>query len=378
MKISDIEQMIKMKEKQAKDLQKCREMRKSNFISDKQRLAIDVEIKRLEAELGLQTVNFNYTIEDIANAPDDDMLIPNILPLGSILVIVASYGQGKSTLIRQLLLSLLQSNSNVYVHYVEADNPKQRLKKFGLHESLANYGERFQIFGNNSDCLDMHLSYIDMLLETTKLQKEHKERNYIIVVDNLKNIAKKNKFGLIDTNELFVYEKRFRFVGGTIIISHHTNKKGVSADTKDILNFCDASFKLHYNDVSNAIILEPDKQSRFHLEPKAFLVDSKTKTIVAEVDYNSTMLPDSERQIINHVVEVLTYVDQINQDHLIKETMKYRNKLAMGEKRFRAILHKYSDIYWTTIRSKKNSLIFSSLDKKLPNCQTILGDNHEK
>lgn len=379
MKIEDIKEMIKIKEKQEKRLNECKKMLENRFVEDENMIMIiESEIQRLEKELGMSSKKFKYSAEDIAAAGDVDMLIEGVLPLSAIIVIVGTYGQGKSTLIRHLLFILLEQNESVIVKYVEADNPVKNLNKSKLHEEIDRFQGRLEVHGDSSDCLDMHICYIDMLKETIKLQKANKEKRYIVVVDNLKNIAKKNKYGLIDSNELFVYEKKFRSVGGTTIISHHTNKKGISADTQDINNFCDASFNLHYNQTINTIIIQPDKQSRFHIKPKAFLVNPETRRIISEVEYNGAILPDSEKLIIEHVVELLTYVDEFNQDQLVKETTKFRNKLAMGEKRFRAILHKYSDIHWATIRSRKNSLIFSSLDKKLPNCQTIQGDGHEK
>lgn len=377
MKIEEIKKTVAIKEKMMKELIELKELKKSNFITDEQKLLVDAEILKLKIQLNIKD-DFSYSAQEIVSANDVEMLVKDFLPAGAIVVIVAKYGAGKTTFIRHIISELLKNNDNIYAVYIDADNPIQKLKEQNIHNEMDTFGERLKFFGKNITLDDLPTKVEDTIDDLIELQSTHPNRRYVLILDNLKNTARKNRQGLIDGNRVFKYERKFRAVGGSALVLHHINKIGISADTQDIMNFADLSFYLNYNTATNAIVIEPDKQSRYGIKAKAFLVDQETRKILHEIDYETAKRPEIDFKIINHVREVLSCLVEINQEQLLKETQKFRNKILVGEKRFRAILQKYAAVEWNTKRSSKNSIIYSSLDKKLPNCQTILGDNHEK
>ncbi len=377
MKIENIKKTVAIKEKMIKELNELKVLKKSNFVTDEQKLVVEAEIAKLKIQLNIKD-DFSYSVEEIVSANDVEMLVKDFLPAGAIVVVVAKYGAGKTTFIRYIISELLKNNDNIYAVYIDADNPIQKLKEQDIHIEMDTFGERLKFFGKNIAHDDLPTKVEDTIDDLIELQFKHPNRRYVLILDNLKNTARKNRQGLIDGNQVFKYERKFRAVGGSVAALHHINKIGISADTQDIMNFADLSFYLNYNTATNAIVIEPDKQSRYSINAKAFLVDQVSRKILHEIDYESAKRSEIDFKIISHVQEVLSCLVEINQDQLLKETQKFRNKILVGEKRFRAILQKYAGVEWNTKRSSKNSIIYSFIDKKLPNCQTILGDNHEK
>ena len=183
----------------------------------------------------------------------------------------------------------------------------------------------------------------------------------------MKNIARKNRKGFIDTNYLWKLEKKFQASSGTTIVLHHFNKAGIYADTSDILNFCDAAFNVSYNDQTSSIIIEPDKQSRYRLEKKAFSVDTETQEIIEEIEYSSAKMSNEEIKIINEIKYLLTECGDFNQSELEKELKLVRTSIGMGEKKFRIILKKYSGFMWENYRGENNALIFTTIKDKQKN-----------
>jgi hypothetical protein len=236
-----------------------------------------------------------------------------------------------------------------------------KLQEFGIHELMQRYENRFEYYGKREFIDNITDAFEEVMHKVIEQQKAYPERFYIVFEDNLKNIMRKNKQGFADINHLYRLEKEFQAAGGTTIILHHTNKQGIFADSKDIVNFADLAYYISFKESTNSIVLEPDKQSRYHVEPKAFFVDPLSREITHEVDYRLANISTEEVRIVQHVKELLEECGEFNQNELEKETRGFRNNIGIGEKRFRAILKKHDGDRWKTTRGMNNSLIFKPI-----------------
>lgn len=366
--IAQIKKDIVKKRSLEHELQELKRLHADKFASETQKTIIAQEINRLQQALGTQG-DFQYSIDDITVARPTEMLIPKLIPRTGVIPVFGHYGAGKTTFARYLYKYLLSTRHDTYIKYVDADNPIDKLQQFGIHELIEKYGERFEYYGKRGSMSDLADGLEDVMRKSIDRQKVYPERSYVIFEDNLKNLMRKNKQGFADLNHLYRLEKEFQAVGGTSIILHHTNKQGVFADSKDIVNFADLAYYVTFKESTNAIVIEPDKQSRYHVEAKAYHVDPITREISHEIDYRMANVSKEEVQIVHHIQELLDECGEFNQNELEKETRGFRNSLGIGDKRFRAILKKYDGEAWTTVRGMNNALIFQPIE--LPNVPNV-------
>ena len=355
--IAQIKKEIAKKRSLEYELQDLKKLYADRFTTDMQKNVIAQEIKKLQDELGIQD-DFQYTINEIMTAKPTQMLIDCLIPSTGIIIITGTYGSGKSTLAKYLVKLLLTRQEDTYIRYVDADNPINKLQEFGIHHMMERYGERFEYFGKRGFTYDPADGFEGVMRKVIEQQKAYPKHSYIVLEDNFKNLMRKNKHGFADINHLYRLEKEFQATGGTTIILHHTNKQGIFADSKDIVNFADLAYYISFKESTNSIVLEPDKQSRYHVEPKAFFVDPLSREITHEVDYRLANISTEEVRIVQHVKELLEECGEFNQNELERETRGFRNNIGCGEKRFRAILKKHDGDGWKTTRGMNNSLIF--------------------
>lgn len=364
-KLSVIKNQAAKFEKLEQELKELKELSNKRFINKEQKEIIEQRITQIKNELGIKEVSIEYTIEDIRNAKPKEMLIDKLLARASISVLYGDYGTGKTATVKHIYKTLLK-NEKVYIRYLDFDNPTESLKESEIDKLKEKYGDRFRYFGkrNPEQELNMVDEAEDVMLEIIDEQMKNPERIYILIEDNLKNIARKNKKGFIDTQYLYKLEKRLQAAGVTVIILHHTNKSGIFADTQDIMNFADISFQVSFNKNSGCIILDPNKQSRFKVEPKAFKVDPETREIIEETEYKIANIDKDEIRIVNTIRDLLFECGDFNQSELEKEVKALRTNLGVGERKFRAILKKHIGTAWEAKRGENNALIFSSIEKK--------------
>lgn len=378
--IARIKEEIAQKRSLERELRELKRLYSDRFATEAQKSVIAHEIKRLEHELGMQ-VDFQYSIDEISVARPTEMLVPMLIPRAGIVPIIGNYGAGKTTLARYLYRLLLTTRHDIYVKYVDADNPMNKLQEFGIHQLIEIYGDRFEYYGKRGNLEDLADGLESVMRRSIDQQKAFPSRSYIVFEDNLKNLMRKNRQGFADLNHLYRLEKEFQAVGGTSIILHHTNKQGVFADSKDIVNFADLAYYVSFKQSTNAIVVEPDKQSRYHVEAKAFYVDPDSREIGHEIDYHMANVSGEETRIVQHVKELLAECGEFNQQELEKETRAFRNNLGIGDKRFRAVLKKYDGDAWKIVRGKNNALVFQPIElpivPNLPN-DDLMGNQTAK
>jgi hypothetical protein len=372
--IAQIKNDIAKKRSLEHELQELKRLHADRFASETQKSIIAQEVKRLQQELGIRD-DFKYSANEITVARPTEMLVPLMIPRAGIATIIGGYGAGKTALARYLYKQLLSTRHDTYVKYVDADNPINKLQEFGIHQLMETYGERFEYYGKRENMDDLADGLESVLRKSIEQQKAFPERSYIVFEDNLKNLMRKNRQGFADLNHLYRYEKVFQSFGGTSIILHHTNKQGIFADSKDIVNFADLAYYVSFKQSTNSIVIEPDKQSRYQVEAKAFYVDPLNREITHEVDYRMANISGEEIRIVEHVKELLLECGEFNQNELEKETRGFRNALGMGDKRFRAVLKKYDGEAWRTVRGMNNALIFYPME--LPNVPNLPNQSEE-
>jgi len=353
-------------EKLEQELKELKELRNKRFIMIEQKAIIEERINQIKDELGIKKYSIEYSLEDIRNAKPKEMLIDKLLARGGLTVFYGDFGSGKTALMKHIYKALLK-NENVYIRYIDFDNPTESLKEFKIDDLQEKYGERFKYYGKRDPEVELNMvdEAEDVILKTIEDQVKYPNRIYILFEDNLKNIARKNKKGFLDTQYLWRLEKRLQAAGGTTIPLHHTNKDGVFADSQDIMNFADISFRVSFNPNSNSIIVDPHKQSRFKVEPKAFKVDPETREITEETEYKIANIDKDEIKIVNTIKDLLRECGDFNQSELEKEVRALRVNLRIGERKFRTILKKHIDTAWIAKRGENNALIFSSIEKEI-------------
>lgn len=370
--IAQIKKDIANKRSTVSELQELKRLHADRFATEAQKLVIAQEIKRLQHDLGLED-DFQYSINEIAVARPTEMLVQNLIPRAGIVPVIGHYGAGKTTFARFLYKLLLSSRNDTYIKYVDADNPVNKLQEFGVHELIETYGDRFEYYGKRTNIENLSDGLENVIRKSIDEQNAYPDRSYIIFEDNLKNLMRKNRQGFADLNHLYRLEKEFQTAGGTSIILHHTNKQGIFADSKDIVNFADLAYYVTFKVSTNAIVLEPDKQSRYHVEPKAFFVDPGSREISHEIDYRMANISIEEIKIVQHIKELLEECGEFNQQELEKETRIFRNNIGMGDKRFRAVLKKYDGDAWKIVRGMNNAMVFEPI--QLPNVPNVPNDN---
>lgn len=365
--IAQIKKDIAQKRSLVRELQELKNLLSDRLVTKKQKLFLTNKINELQEQLGLQD-DFQYSANEITLARPTEMLIPLLIPRAGIVPIIGNYGAGKTTLARYLYKSLLAMRHDTYIKYVDADNPLNKLQEFGIHQLINTYGDRFEYYGKRANVDDLADGLEGVIRKAIDQQAAYPGRSYVIFEDNLKNLMRKNKQGFADLNYLYRLEKEFQAVGGTSIILHHTNKQGIFADSKDIVNFADLAYYVSFKKSTNAIIVEPDKQSRYQIEPKAYYVEPNSREISHEIDYRSANVSGEEIRIVQYVKELLEECGEFNQSELEKETRGFRNNIGIGDKRFRAILKKYENEAWQIDRGMNNAMVFIPIELlSLPN-----------
>jgi energy-coupling factor transporter ATP-binding protein EcfA2 len=370
--IAEIKKDIADKRASLSEFYELTQLLSDRFLTDTQKLVITQEIKKLQQQLGIKD-DFQYSVSEITVARPTEMLIPMLIPRAGIIPVIGHYGAGKTTLARHLYKLLLATRDDTFIRYVDADNPINKLQEFGVHELIEMYGDRFEYYGKRTNIEDLADGLEHVMRKSINEQNTFPNRSYIVFEDNLKNLMRKNRQGFADLNHLYRLEKEFQSVGGTSIILHHTNKQGIFADSKDIVNFADLAYYVTFKESTNAIVLEPDKQSRYHVESKAFYVDPDSREISHEIDYRMANISIEEIKIVQHIKELLKECGEFNQQELEKETRIFRNNIGMGDKRFRAILKKYDCEAWKIVRGINNAMVFEPIE--LPNVPNLPNDD---
>lgn len=350
-------------------------------ILENEKLRLNNELVEVEQSLEEKNRNFFYSYDEIANAPEIDWLIENMIPRQSIGVLIGASGVGKSTLVFACCERILNSNPDVFIIFIDGDMALNKVKEMGVDKLMQTYGDRFKYAGKTTDYF---ANSAQKLLKDISLEQEkYPDRTYFVVEDSLSLTAKKSR-GFIDTNELYKYEKMLRKFKGCSLLIHHKNKAGIFADTQHIENYADYTYEIERNEFNSSIILYPRKASRFDIKGKAFL--TKDRKIIKEVDYESVNISFRESQFVHYVVDALSD-GEMNQSEILAhlEKIRFFSEYKIGKKKAIRFLREWGDkSRWRYEQrmSEKNAVYYwldidNQTDKlaKLPNNDLIGGIN---
>ena len=307
--------------------------------------------------------NFMFKIDEIENANEIKWLVENIVPAASIGLFYGPSGSGKSILLLRLCRDILNNDTDVNIIYIDGDMSIEKLKEREVHLLMKEFNNRFNYYGKDYE--DFSEKSQELIKDIAKLQKKNKDKIYVVVEDSLLLTAAK-KFSFIDTEKLYKNEKELRKYGGSAIIIHHTNKKNVFADSQQIENFADYSFRIKRNDFNSTILIEKDKASRFDIKNFAYKVENRK--IVEKIDYEIANIDNKVIVFIKFVREALEDTE-LNQSELIKylEEVRYFSNAKIGKTKAMKMLKKYAKIgKWSYEQrvDKKNSIVYYLNDSK--------------
>ena len=180
-----------------------------------EKIKLETSLMRLNLTLEEKHKNFFYTYDDIQSAPKTKWLIPNLIPQGSIGVVIGQSGSGKTTLVLHLCAIILDHNKNSFIIFIDGDMSISKIKELGIDKMMHLYGKRFMYAGKNTNYFSDASQ--NLLRDIVGEQKKYPERTYFVIEDSLTLTAKKRR-GFIDTNHLYKYEKMLRAVGGGTLI----------------------------------------------------------------------------------------------------------------------------------------------------------------
>jgi archaellum biogenesis ATPase FlaH len=336
---------------------------------------IRLEKKLIKSNLSIEQKfnNFFYSIEEIENVPETQWLIPEVIPSGTIGVLYGGAGVGKSSLLVKFSKEILESYTNTYIIYIDADMALGKINDFGIGELIKQYGERFRYAGKSSNNLSVVAQ--NLLKEIVQIQLDFPQRKYIIIEDSLTLITPR-KQGFIDVEKLYRYEKQIRDANGTIIIVTHLNKAGVFADSQQIENYADYTFLVQKNDFNSSILLLPKKASRYDIQQKAYKVENRN--IIEEIDFQIANISYSESSFVNTILDLLSD-GEMNQSEIIKylKQISFLSKYSIGEKKVLSLLDKWSKMgkwsYEQRVNEKNAKFYYIETAKltKLPNSDKI-------
>lgn len=318
--------------------------------------------------------NFVYNYQEIENTQKINWLYQNVVPFNTIGVIYGETGSGKTTLLLEICTQILISNHDAYIYYIDADMSKVKLKDIGIHHLMKTYKNRFNYAGkNDGNLVELTDTFIK---DITSLQSEHKDRKYIVIEDSLNLTAAKSR-GFIDKSILFINQRKLRAEGGTSIILHHTNKMGQFADTQQIIDYADYSYKLERNNFNSSILLKTKKVSRFDIQNKAFL--TKDRKIIKEIDFNKANISIRELNLISEVEDLLENGEMTQKDIInnLKDIRFFVNN-KLGQTKTILLLKKWAQLgKWKYEQrpSEKNAIYYSLYEnnenvKNSKNCKT--------
>lgn len=380
--IQKIENKIKNQEEIPDLIQRIDNILKNNsyLLSDNELTELRNEKIRLEKKLIKSKLSiekkfndFFYSFEEIENTPETQWLVSGVIPSGTIGVLYGGAGVGKSSLLVKFSKEILESYTNTYIIYIDADMALGKINDFGIGEMIKQYGERFRYAGKSSNNLSVVAQ--NLLKEIVQIQLDFPQRKYIIIEDSLTLITPR-KQGFIDVEKLYRYEKQIRDANGTIIIVTHLNKAGVFADSQQIENYADYTFLVQRNDFNSSILLLPQKASRYDIQQKAYKVENRN--IIEEIDFQIANISYSESSFVNTILDLLSD-GEMNQSEIMKylKQISFLSKYSIGEKKVLSLLDKWSKMgkwsYEQRVNEKNAKFYYIETAKltKLPNSDKI-------
>lgn len=287
---------------------------------------------------------------------EPEFLIEGFIPKGSLTLITAKYGGGKS--LSALAIAKLLISRGERVLYLDLDNSlhviKERLRQAQL----------FPYLGRELTYVSRSVHPVHSKSEVWKaLKKELRNRDHmVIVVDTLKNFSKGMELNSDkEMTEVMSELMDLRETGHTVLILHHLPKK-VDEDepyknNTTVVDAVDVAYRLHKN------------ENRFTFENFKDRIPVK-RNVAFKIDENLNLhevLPPKkeEEKIIAEVIYKLIPPEGRKQGDLIAVANDYLkthvDDVPHGKNRIKEVLEKYEGKCWEAVRLEKNAKVYKRL-----------------
>ncbi|MCF6340117.1 MAG: helicase RepA family protein [Sulfurimonas sp.] len=298
-----------------------------------------------------------------------EYLISNFLVVGSLNMIYAKAGMGKSFFTLSLSLALIKSRSIKQCIYLDADNSLTALKSRGIDLLIEKYPELIYI---HSSKFDISPQEILNKLSTDAKQNSNAFEDTLFIFDSIRDYIGGDMNSDRDIIKIMQQLKDLREAGATIIYLHHTTKDS-DTDTplfKGSTSFIDSvdcafslSSKRTENRLNYQLLVTKDRLS---VEDCAFELDTTTMILQSE-NMQIAQLSEYEIAFVEKVQESLKFwgKDGVKQTHLLRSINK-----SSDDKTARKYLQKFNGEFWKIEkRPQENnaSYYFPLSEPNLPN-----------
>ncbi|MBQ9293256.1 MAG: AAA family ATPase [Campylobacter sp.] len=296
---------------------------------------------------------------------DIEWLIPNFLLKGTLVMVYARAGSGKSWWAYCLANHILNAENSIdEVFYLDADNGLVTLKNRGVDRLLENERINYKLLNGAEHC-DIFKS-----LKTYDFSKK------LIIIDSIRDFMSHVNFNSDKEVTAYLQDlKVLRDNGATIVFLHHQQKQTDGENNKQykgstaFIDSVDEAYWLDNIGENNKFLLyfEPQK-CRDETKPKVFVLDTANFDfkILEDKEVKMLGLIDIERITLELACEVINSHEKINQGNLAKKIKALANDRAfdiVGNNSLWRLLKKFDRILFKISKGGYNrkELIFTSL-----------------
>ena len=302
----------------------------------------------------------SLTAEDL-EAQQVEYLVSDFIPRGSLILMTARFGGGKSLSALAVAKYLIrQQNSRVL--YLDLDNSLHvigdRIKKAGLADELGN---RLLYISRSAH----YVSARSALWQRLKNELRESEHLFIIV-DTLKNFARGSELNSDkEMTEVMSELLDLRDAGHTVLVLHHLAKRADDdyKNSTTIADSVDVAYRL-YKDKSKLI---------FEVFKDRIPVKSQTFEIDSQLNLKPALPPglEEERIIVEAIYKRIPPEGKKQSDLIpvVCDYLKAHYDFPAGRDRVTSILQKYEGCYWEVVRAERNMKIYKRVEGADPAIQ---------
>ncbi len=323
--------------KEKEDIHKLKELYENALEEIK-----ETKVENIEPEEWLYELAFEYSEEDI----EVKWIVPDIVPEGSLTLITAQAGVGKTYLMYSWMKNYIIPQGYKVI-YLDMDNSRivinKRLRESGLYEKTKPHKDpQLLIISREDKRIFIGSDAWTRFKEAMRLLAERGDKR-VIIVDSLKNISRTMDLNTDkDTEEVMSELKDLMSMGHTVIVVHHVpkllNPSLPFKNSGTILDNVEIAYHMTRDEERNITTLKCFK-NRFG--------DKKTIHISIDKDMNIHDALDPELQKEVEIAKVVLNTIGLGGKSKTQIEEEAAKRLGIGVKQVRQFLEKYMDILWT-------------------------------
>ena len=275
-----------------------------------------------------------------------EYLISNFLVIGSLNMIYAKAGIGKSFFTLSLALALIKNSLVKNCIYMDADNSLTAIKSRGIDKIIEEYPELLYI---HSSKLDVSPQQTLITLSDDAKKNSGSFEGTLIIFDSIRDFIGGDMNSDRDIIKIMQQLKDLREAGATVIYLHHTTKDTHDSETPifkgstSFLDSVDCAFALSSKRNENRLNFQLHvSKDRLSVEDCAFELDTTTMTLQSE-NIKIANMTEYEAEFVNTVKIHLDFWgdDGVKQSQLLKKIGK-----SSDDKTARKYLQKFNGEFW--------------------------------